>query len=158
MARAIDFEPILHDRMGELFIPAGLMGAPGVIGYAPALDQLLTYNPEQAKALGDDEIAESRHSILARPGASWRTTVASRTRGAGCALGDPCSVAFCAGTAQGELLRSRHTGNGGLSRLSPSRPRHRRCFLLPPCAARGMIGRGWRMSDPDSLPAGEEAK
>jgi hypothetical protein len=29
MARAIDFEPILHDRMGELFIPAGLMVAPG---------------------------------------------------------------------------------------------------------------------------------
>jgi peptide/nickel transport system substrate-binding protein len=78
MARAIDFEPILRNLMGELFIPAGMLVAPGVIGYVPELDQPLPYNPEQAKALlveagyadgfsvtldcadywGDDEIAE----------------------------------------------------------------------------------------------------
>ena len=29
MAHAIDFEPILHDLMGELFIPAGMIVARG---------------------------------------------------------------------------------------------------------------------------------
>jgi peptide/nickel transport system substrate-binding protein len=78
MAHAIDFEPILKDLMGELFIPAGTVVAPGVNGYAPELDQRLPYDPEKAKALlveagypdgfsvtldcandwGDDEIAE----------------------------------------------------------------------------------------------------
>jgi peptide/nickel transport system substrate-binding protein len=80
MAHAIDIEPILHDLMGELFIPAGIIVAPGVNGYAPELDQPPSYNPEQAKALlveagyaggfsvtldcgndwGDDEIAECK--------------------------------------------------------------------------------------------------
>jgi peptide/nickel transport system substrate-binding protein len=39
IAHAIDFEPVLHDLMGELFIPAGTLIAPGVNGYAPELDQ-----------------------------------------------------------------------------------------------------------------------
>ena len=80
MAHAIDFEPILHDLMGELFIPAGMIVAPGVNGYAPELDQPPSYDPEKAKALlveagypdgfsvtldcandwGDDEIAECK--------------------------------------------------------------------------------------------------
>ena len=80
MAHAIDMEPILHDLMGELFIPAGMIVAPGVNGYAPELDQPLPYDPEKAKALlaeagypdgfsvtldcsndwGDDEIAECK--------------------------------------------------------------------------------------------------
>jgi peptide/nickel transport system substrate-binding protein len=80
MAHAIDFEPILHDLMGELFIPAGTLVAPGVNGYAPDLDQPPSYSPEQAKALlieagyadgfrvtldcandwGDDELAECK--------------------------------------------------------------------------------------------------
>jgi peptide/nickel transport system substrate-binding protein len=51
LAHAIDFEPILHDLMGELFIPAGTIVAPGVNGYAPELDQPPSYDPEQAKAL-----------------------------------------------------------------------------------------------------------
>ena len=51
MAHAIDLEPILHDLMGELFIPAGTMVAPGVNGYAPELDQPPSYDPEQAEAL-----------------------------------------------------------------------------------------------------------
>jgi peptide/nickel transport system substrate-binding protein len=51
MAHAIDFEPILHDLMGELFIPAGTIVAPGVNGYAPELDVPPSYNPEKAKAL-----------------------------------------------------------------------------------------------------------
>jgi peptide/nickel transport system substrate-binding protein len=37
--------------MGELFIPAGTLVAPGVNGYAPDLDQPPSYGPEQAKAL-----------------------------------------------------------------------------------------------------------
>ena len=51
MAHAIDIEPILHDLMGELFIPAGMIVAPGVNGYAPELDQPPPYDPEKAKAL-----------------------------------------------------------------------------------------------------------
>jgi peptide/nickel transport system substrate-binding protein len=51
MAHAIDIEPILHDLMGELFVPAGMIVAPGVNGYAPELDQPLPYEPERAKAL-----------------------------------------------------------------------------------------------------------
>jgi peptide/nickel transport system substrate-binding protein len=80
MARAIDFQPILHDLMGELFIPAGMIVAPGVNGYAPELDQPPSYDPGRARALlveagypdgfsvtldcwndsGDDEIAECK--------------------------------------------------------------------------------------------------
>jgi peptide/nickel transport system substrate-binding protein len=80
MAHAIDIEPILHDLMGELFIPAGMIVAPGVNGYAPELDQPVPYDPEKARALlaeagypdgfsvtldcpndwGDDEIATCR--------------------------------------------------------------------------------------------------
>jgi peptide/nickel transport system substrate-binding protein len=80
MARAIDYEPILQNLMGELFIPAGTLVAPGVNGYAPDLDQPPSYSPEQAKALlieagyadgfsvsldcandwGDDELAECK--------------------------------------------------------------------------------------------------
>ena len=51
MAHAIDIEPILHDLMGELFIPAGMIVAPGVNGYAPELDQPPPYEPERARAL-----------------------------------------------------------------------------------------------------------
>ena len=51
MAHAIDIEPILHDLMGELFIPAGMIVAPGVNGYAPELDQPPPYDPEKARAL-----------------------------------------------------------------------------------------------------------
>ena len=51
MAHAIDIEAILRDLMGELFIPAGMLVAPGVNGYAPELDQPLPYDPEKAKAL-----------------------------------------------------------------------------------------------------------
>jgi peptide/nickel transport system substrate-binding protein len=51
MAHAIDIEPILHELMAELFIPAGMIVAPGVNGYAPELDQPPSYDPEQATAL-----------------------------------------------------------------------------------------------------------
>jgi peptide/nickel transport system substrate-binding protein len=78
MAYAIDMGSPLHDLMGDLFIPAGMIAAPGVNGFAPDLDQPLARDPERAKALlaeagypdgfsltldctgdwGDDEIAE----------------------------------------------------------------------------------------------------
>jgi len=51
MAHAIDIEPILRDLMGELFIPAGMIAAPGVNGYVPGLDQPPPFDPEKAKAL-----------------------------------------------------------------------------------------------------------
>jgi peptide/nickel transport system substrate-binding protein len=78
MAYGIAFEPVLRPLMGELFIPAGMLVAPGVNGYAPELDQPPPHDPERARALlaeagypggfsvtldcpsdwGDDEIAE----------------------------------------------------------------------------------------------------
>jgi peptide/nickel transport system substrate-binding protein len=80
MAHAIDLKPVLHDLMGEQFVSAGMIVAPGVNGYDPELDQPPAYAPEQAKALlteagypngfrvsldcpsewGDDEIAACR--------------------------------------------------------------------------------------------------
>ena len=84
MAHAIDMESALHALMGELFIPAGMIAAPGINGYAPDLDQPPARNPERAKALlaeagypdgfsvtldctdewGDDEIAECNRAAL----------------------------------------------------------------------------------------------
>ena len=80
MAYAIDLRSALHDLMGELFIPAGMIAAPGVNGYIPELDQPLVRDPARAKALlaeagypdgfrvtldcwndeGDDEIMECK--------------------------------------------------------------------------------------------------
>jgi peptide/nickel transport system substrate-binding protein len=51
MAHAIDVETVLRPLMGELFIPAGMMVAPGVNGYAPELDQPPSHDPEKAGAL-----------------------------------------------------------------------------------------------------------
>jgi peptide/nickel transport system substrate-binding protein len=51
MAYAIDIEPLLRPLMGDLFIPAGTLIAPGVNGYAPELDQPPPHDPEKAKAL-----------------------------------------------------------------------------------------------------------
>jgi peptide/nickel transport system substrate-binding protein len=39
MAHAIEFESVLRPLMGELFLPAGMLVAPGVNGYAPDLDE-----------------------------------------------------------------------------------------------------------------------
>ena len=78
MAYAMDMRSALHDLMGELFIPAGMIAAPGVNGYISELDQPPVRHLERAKALlaeagypdgfsvtldcandwGDDEIAE----------------------------------------------------------------------------------------------------
>jgi peptide/nickel transport system substrate-binding protein len=80
MAHAMDMAPVLTPLMGELFIPAGMIVAPGVNGYSPELDQPLPYEPERADTLlaeagypdgfsvtldcandwGDDEIAECK--------------------------------------------------------------------------------------------------
>ena len=49
--QAIDIEAIREDVMRGLAIPAGMLVAPGAIGYAPELDQRLPYDPEAAKAL-----------------------------------------------------------------------------------------------------------
>lgn len=49
--QAIDIEAIRRDVMRGLALPAGMLVAPGAIGYAPELDQRLPYDPEVAKAL-----------------------------------------------------------------------------------------------------------
>jgi peptide/nickel transport system substrate-binding protein len=51
VAYAIDMGAVLRPLMGELFIPAGMLIAPGVNGYAPELDQPLPYDPDRAKKL-----------------------------------------------------------------------------------------------------------
>jgi peptide/nickel transport system substrate-binding protein len=51
MARAIDMETALWPLMGEFFIPASTIVAPGMNGYAPELDRPIPYDPERARAL-----------------------------------------------------------------------------------------------------------
>jgi peptide/nickel transport system substrate-binding protein len=50
MAHAMDMGPILTPLMRELFIPAGMIVAPGVNGYAPDLDQPPAFDPEEREA------------------------------------------------------------------------------------------------------------
>jgi peptide/nickel transport system substrate-binding protein len=45
--QAIDIEAIRRDIMRGLSLPAGMLVAPGAIGYAPELDQRLPYDPER---------------------------------------------------------------------------------------------------------------
>ena len=45
MAHAIDIEPVLHALMGELFIPAGMIAAPGVNGYCAGLGSAAASRP-----------------------------------------------------------------------------------------------------------------
>jgi peptide/nickel transport system substrate-binding protein len=49
--QAIDIEAIRRDVMQGLAVPAGMLVAPGAIGYAPELDQRLPYDPTAAKTL-----------------------------------------------------------------------------------------------------------
>jgi peptide/nickel transport system substrate-binding protein len=49
--QAIDIEAIRDNVMDGLAIPAGMLIAPGLNGYAPDLDQRLPYDPEAAKDL-----------------------------------------------------------------------------------------------------------
>jgi peptide/nickel transport system substrate-binding protein len=49
--QAIDIEAIRKDIMRGLAIPAGMLAAPGAVGYAPELDQRLPYDPDAAKGL-----------------------------------------------------------------------------------------------------------
>jgi peptide/nickel transport system substrate-binding protein len=51
MTYAINIETALRPLMGELFIPAGMMVAPGVNGYAPELDEPRSHDPDRARAL-----------------------------------------------------------------------------------------------------------
>ncbi len=51
MAYALDMKSALHDLMGDLFIPAGMIAAPGVNGYSADLDKPPVRDPEKAKAL-----------------------------------------------------------------------------------------------------------
>jgi peptide/nickel transport system substrate-binding protein len=51
MYRAIDIDSIRKDIMRGLALPAGMLVAPGAIGYAPELDRRLPYNPQISKRL-----------------------------------------------------------------------------------------------------------
>jgi peptide/nickel transport system substrate-binding protein len=49
--QVIDIEAIRQDVMRDLAVPAGMLVAPGAIGYAPELDRRLPHDPERAKEL-----------------------------------------------------------------------------------------------------------
>jgi peptide/nickel transport system substrate-binding protein len=49
--QAIDIERLIRDVQKGYGLPAGMLIAPGINGYAPELDQRLPYDPEKAKAL-----------------------------------------------------------------------------------------------------------
>jgi peptide/nickel transport system substrate-binding protein len=49
VARALDMATALRPLMGEIFIPAGMIVAPGMNGYASELDVPIPHDPEQAK-------------------------------------------------------------------------------------------------------------
>jgi peptide/nickel transport system substrate-binding protein len=51
MAHAIDMETALQPLMGEFFIPAGMIIAPGMNGYTPELDRPISHDPGDARAL-----------------------------------------------------------------------------------------------------------
>ena len=49
--QAIDIEAVRADIMQGLAVPAGMLVAPGALGYAPEIDRRLPYDPTAAKAL-----------------------------------------------------------------------------------------------------------
>jgi peptide/nickel transport system substrate-binding protein len=49
--QAIDIGRLIRDVQKGYGLPAGMLIAPGINGYAPELDQRLSYDPEKAKAL-----------------------------------------------------------------------------------------------------------
>jgi peptide/nickel transport system substrate-binding protein len=51
IARSMELEAALRPLMGELFLPAGMLVAPGVNGYVPDLDHPPARDPDKAKAL-----------------------------------------------------------------------------------------------------------
>ena len=79
--------------MGELFIPAGMLVAPGVNGYAPELDQPPPYDPERARALLAEAGYPDGFSVTLDCPSEW---------------GDD-EIATCKGVAE-QLGRSRYRG------------------------------------------------
>ena len=61
-----------------LAIPAGMLVAPGAIGYAPELDQRLPYDPEAAKAVARRGRLPGR--LQRRPSIARTTQTSSTTR------------------------------------------------------------------------------
>jgi peptide/nickel transport system substrate-binding protein len=51
IAQSMELKAALRPLMGELFLPAGMLVAPGVNGYVPDLDQPPARDPDKAKAL-----------------------------------------------------------------------------------------------------------
>ena len=88
MAYAIDMKSALHDLMGELFIPAGMIAAPGVNGYAPDLDQPLARDPERAKALLADAGYPDGFSVTLDCANDWGDDEIAECNGAALQLGD----------------------------------------------------------------------
>jgi peptide/nickel transport system substrate-binding protein len=74
VAYAIDMGAVLRPLMGELFIPAGMLIAPGVNGYAPELDQPLPYDPDRAKKLLAEPVTPMASALPSTARASGATT------------------------------------------------------------------------------------
>jgi peptide/nickel transport system substrate-binding protein len=101
-ARAIDIEAIRSRVMRGASVPAGLMVAPGIQGFDPALNDRLPYDPARARALlaeagyasgfevgldcpndryvNDEAICQAVVAMLARIGVTARLNAQTRTR------------------------------------------------------------------------------
>ena len=87
MARAIDMETALRPLMGEFFIPAGMIVAPGMNGYASELDRPIPHDPERARALLVEAGYPNGFNVTLDCPAEWGDDEISGCKGAARQLG-----------------------------------------------------------------------
>jgi peptide/nickel transport system substrate-binding protein len=88
MYHAIDVEAALRPIMGELLFPAGMVIAPGIIGYSPELDKRLPHDPAKSKALLVEAGYQDGFSVTLDCPSDWGDDELATCRGAASQLGD----------------------------------------------------------------------